>query len=264
VRVDAAALRLCDAAERPFDVAVIAGSGLSDALADRIERSVRIPYHELQDAPLGRIAGHRGEAIVGTWAGRSLAAFAGRVHLYQGYSAYEVTYFVRLAAVAGVKTLVLTNAAGGLNPAYSPGDLMIISDQINLTGTAPSDASDTENPFVSMIDAYSPRLRALAQSNAPAPAPQCGVYAGVHGPAYETPAEARRLRTMGADAVGMSTVLETIAARRLGLDVFGVSLITNVLGTGEEISHDAVLSASRAGSERMARLIEALLREPIA
>jgi purine-nucleoside phosphorylase len=259
--LDRAASRLREAANGALEVAVVLGSGLADAAIERIENGVTIPYATLPGAPQAktRIGGHRGEAIVGTWASRRVVAFAGRVHLYQGYSGYEIAYFVRLAAAAGIKTLVLTTAAGGLNPAYRVGDLMILSDQINATGTSSVDASAAENPFVPMIDAYSPRLREIALANQTNEHLRCGVFAGVRGSAYETPAEARWLRTMGADAVSMSMVLETIAARALGLDVFGVSLIANVLDASNDTNHHDVLAAAKASSRRLATLIEHVL-----
>jgi len=260
---DLAVARLREAADGALEVAVVLGSGLADAAIERIENGVTIPYAALPGAPQAqtRIAGHRGEATVGTWARRRVVAFAGRVHLYQGYSGYEVAYFVRLAAAAGVKTLVLTSAAGGLNPGLRVGDLMILSDQINATGASSIDASAAENPFVPMIDAYSPRLREIALGNQSREHLRCGVYAGVRGPAYETPAEARLLRIIGADAVGMSMVLETIAARALGLEVFGVSCIANMLDAGADTNHHDVLASAKSGSPRLATLIEHVLRE---
>jgi purine-nucleoside phosphorylase len=256
-KIDLAAAALREAAGGSIDVAVVLGSGLADAVYERIA-GVSIAYNKLAGAPESSIAGHRGEAIVGTWGGRRVVAFAGRVHLYQGYTARRVTYFVRLAAAAGAKIVILTNAAGGLNPAFTAGDLMLISDQLNLTGEA-SSGIDTSNPFVPMIDAYAPRLRALALRAAPAMLLRQGIYAGVRGPAYETPAEARLIRSMGADAVGMSTVLETIAARALGLEVLGISLITNVIAASVDVSHEEVLLAARAGSRQLARLLDGVL-----
>jgi purine-nucleoside phosphorylase len=261
-QLDLAASRLREAAGGALDVAVVLGSGLADAVIERIENGVKIPYAQLAGAPQSakRIAGHPGEAAIGTWAGRRVVAFAGRVHLYQGYSGYEVAYFVRLAAAAGVTTLVLTSAAGGLKPGFRVGDLMILSDQINATGASSLDANSPADPFVPMIDAYSPRLREIALRDHAREHVRCGVFAGVRGPAYETPAEARWLRSMGADAVAMSMVLETIAARALGLEVFGVSLIANLLGVGADAKHHDVLAAAQAGSHRLAELIEHVLQ----
>ncbi|GAC1299982.1 MAG: hypothetical protein NVSMB19_05610 [Vulcanimicrobiaceae bacterium] len=199
-------------------------------------------------------------AVAGRWAGRRVVAFAGRVHLYQGHTPADVVYLVCLAAASGAKTIVLTNAAGALHAAYAAGDVMLVTDHINLTGASPLDAARAD-AFVDMTDAYAPRLRALVRERAGAPHLREGVYAGVRGPHYETPAEAEALRRLGADAVGMSTVLETIAARSLGLEVLGLSLITNASGASSAVSHQDVLAAARAGSSRIADVVEATLAE---
>lgn len=170
-----------------------------------------------------------------------------------------MTYLVRLAAAAGATTLILTNAAGGLNAAYATGDIMLVADHINLTGVSPIDSA-LGDPFVGMNDAYAPHLRTIVRERAGDDRLREGVYAGVRGPQYETPAESEALRRLGADAVGMSTVLETIAARALDVDVLGLSLITNAIGAGEDVSHAAVLAESEASGERIARIIDATLR----
>jgi purine-nucleoside phosphorylase len=154
---------------------------------------------------------------------------------------------------------VLTNAAGGLNEAFARGDVMLISDHLNLTGATPLDPKRDEHPFLNMADAYAPHLRALAHAHSIDMTLRDGVYAGVRGPAYETPAESEALRRLGADAVGMSTVIEAIAARALGLDVLGISLITNTLGPDDAVSHEAVLATAREGGDRVALLIESVL-----
>lgn len=240
------------------------GSGLADAVAARIEGQ-RIPYAKL-DLPQSSIAGHPGYALAGRWAGNDVLVFAGRVHLYQGYDARAVTAHVRLAAELGIATLVVTNAAGGLNPAFEPGDLMLISDQINVTGTSPIDPKRDPRLFVDMNGAYAEhlrsrvrtaaRMRSRAASHA---ALREGIYAGLRGPAFETPAEAALLRAAGADAVGMSTVLETIAARTYGLEVLGISVITNVLNAAAGPAHGEVLSVAEAASQRLADAIESAL-----
>jgi purine-nucleoside phosphorylase len=251
-------MTLQEAAGGAIDVAVIFGSGLADAAVIHIQNAVTIPYTAIPELPQreARIAGHRGEAIVGIWHNRRVAAFCGRFHLYQGYSGFEVAALVRLAAASGAQRLVLTNAAGGLNAKYRVGDLMIITDQINLTGASPIDATTHENPFIPMTDAYAPRLRALVPAENGLHA---GTYVGVRGPAYETPAESRFLRTIGADAVGMSTVLETIAARALGLEVFGVSLITNTLDADTTVNHHEVLAVAKTGSRKLATVLERIV-----
>lgn len=252
-----AAARLTKCAGGPLETAVVLGSGLSEAVVAKLD-GVAIPYAKLDGAPKPVLAGHPGSAHVGLWGDRRVVAFAGRAHLYQGYRPREVTYFVRLAAAAGARTIVLTNAAGGLDESFVPGDLMLISDQLNLTGASPLEGARSTQPFVDMGEAYAPGLRAHAQSVAAARgiALREGVYAGVRGPQFETPAEIRMLRLLGADAVGMSTVLETIAARALGLEVLGISLISNA--TGGHVSHEDVLRVAHEGGERLATLLEAL------
>jgi purine-nucleoside phosphorylase len=238
-------------------MAIVLGSGLSEAVTERLDGAT-IPYSRLEGAPNMMLAGHPGVAHLGSWGRRCVIAFAGRPHLYQGFSAREVTYFVRLAAAAGAHTLVVTNAAGGIDETFVAGDLMLISDQINLTGATPLQGGPTPNPFVDMNEAYSPPLRAHALSVAAQRGVTLreGVYCGVRGPQFETPAEIRMLRALGADAVGMSTVLETIAARTLGMDVLGISLISNT--TGGHVSHDNVLRISKLGSGRLAEVLQAL------
>jgi len=252
-----AAARLQRRAGGPLDAAIVLGSGLSDAVRLRVEGST-IPYAKL-GLPQAAVPGHPGVAVVGQWNGKRVVAFAGRVHLYEGYSAHAITHAVRLAAKAGARTIVLTNAAGGLNEEFAPGDLMLVRDHLNLTGTSPIGPRHKPSPFVSMTDAYAPHLRTLAQANSARIALREGVYAGVTGPAYETPAEASALRRLGADAVGMSLVLETIAARAAGLEVLGISLISNAIGPEREVSHQEVLDVAHAGGDRIALLIEGVL-----
>lgn len=243
------------AAGGPLDVAIVLGTGLSSALRDRFTCNV-ISYDKLLGFPVASLLGHAGEALVGTWQGKRVVAFAGRVHLYQGFSPQQVTVNVRLARAAGARCVVLTNAAGALNTAFAPGDLMLVSDHINLTGRNPLIGAPMENPFVDMMDAYSPRLRELFRAGATAEDRlREGVYAGLLGPNYETPAEAAYLRTIGADAVGMSTVLETISARALGLGVLGVSMITNIVAA-PDTKHSDVTNVAAASAPRLATLLE--------
>jgi len=243
-----------------IDIAVVLGSGLSELLggeewAERVPFN-RVPYAEI-GMPVAQLAGHAGHALVGRWHGKRVLAFAGRVHGYQGFEARDVTRNVTIAAEHGAKTLLLTNAAGALNPEFKAGDLMVIADHINLSGMNPLVGSGLSNPFINMTDAYNPELRKLAHSLDQAL--QEGVYAGLLGPTYETPAEARYLRMLGADAVGMSTVLETIAARARGLDVFGVSLITNTVAA-PETSHAEVTDVAKAAAPRLAGLLDGLVK----
>lgn len=246
------------AAGGPVDVAIVLGTGLSSALRDRFSFT-SIPYDKLLGMPVASLLGHAGEAMVGTWQGKRVVAFAGRVHLYQGFSPQQVTVNVRLARAAGARTVVLTNAAGALDATFTPGDLMLVSDHVNLTGRNPLIGMALDNPFVDMMDAYSSRLRELFRAGAePDDRLREGVYAGLLGPNYETPAEARYLRTIGADAVGMSTVLETIVARALGLGVLGVSMITNVVAA-PDTKHADVTNVAAACAPRLAGLLERFL-----
>jgi len=243
----------------PLEVAVVLGSGLSPALSEAFP-ATRIPYDQLLGIPVASLQGHAGEALVGRWHGRRVVAFAGRVHLYQGFSPQQVVANVRIAHAAGAKLVIITNAAGALNPEFAPGDLMLIEDHINLTGRNPVVGAWLANPFVDMLDAYSPRLRAIAKSVARSEHRKLreGVYAGLLGPNYETRAEAHYLRTIGADAVGMSTVLETIYARSVGMEVLGLSLITNVVGS-PDTSHGEVLTQALASAPRFAELLDSVL-----
>ena len=263
-RVEAAAELLREKAGGELDCAIVLGSGFGAVLRERIDGTT-LAYKKIDGMPLPGVAGHAGEAHIGRLHGRRVVAFSGRFHLYEGRATDEVVYPVIAAAHAGARTFVLTNAAGGVNPEFRAGDLMLIADQLNLTGTSPLIGAGllpgAQARFVDMVDAYSPALRELARHMAAeyTIALREGVYAGLAGPAYETPAEARYVRSIGADAVGMSTVLETIAARALGREVVGFSLITNVHGTGSPTSHEEVLAASAAAAENVARMIEGIV-----
>ncbi len=243
------------AAGGPIDIAIVLGSGLSNALAAHADFT-SITYDRLLGIPVAPLAGHAGAALIGTMHGKRVVAFAGRVHMYQGFSAAQVTVNVRLAHAAGAKTLILTNAAGALNDAYAPGDLMLLSDHINLTGANPLTGARLDNPFTDMMHAYDPTLRGIARDVAGAdPKVREGVYAGLLGPSYETPAEARYLRGIGADAVGMSTVLETILGRTFGMSVLACSLITNVVGA-PETTHAEVMHEANLAGPRLAAIID--------
>jgi purine-nucleoside phosphorylase len=263
-RLDEAADYLRSKAGGSLDCAIVLGSGFGGALRERIDGTT-VPYKKIEGMPEPGVAGHAGEARIGTLHQRRVVAFSGRFHLYEGRATDEVIYPILTAAHAGAKTIVLTNAAGGVNPDYVAGDLMLIADQINLTGTSPLIGADLlpgqDARFIDMLDAYDPHLRELARHMAAeyGIVMHDGVYAGLTGPAYETPAEARWLRTIGADAVGMSTVLETIAARALGCTVVGFSLITNVHGIGATTSHEEVLEASARSADNVARMIEGIV-----
>ena len=250
-------------------IAVVTGSGLG-ALGDALTEAQAIPFDNIPDFPRATVEGHRGELCFGVLRGKPVCVVRGRVHYYEGYTQQQVTFYVRVLRALGVRTLVLTNAAGGLNPDYAPGQLMLIADHINLVGMAghnplrgPND--DTLGPrFPSMNPAYDPALRTLAKQVAQALRLMLreGVYAAVGGPSFETAAELRALRLLGADAVGMSTASECIAAVHIGMAVLGLSLITN-LATGEPATerftadelHHEVLTASAAAVPKMIELI---------
>jgi purine-nucleoside phosphorylase len=251
------------------EVGIVLGSGLG-GMADRIEDPVIIPTSELQAGgaglaswPLASAPGHAGRLILGRLSGRPVVCLQGRFHLYEGHPPALVVQPVLLMGELGARVIVLTNAAGGIEPSFGPGTLMAIRDHLNLTGLNPlvGPNDDSVGPrFPDLIDAWSPRLRRLLQEAAAASGVVLaeGVYAGLLGPNYETPAEVRMLRTLGADAVGMSTVLEAIAARWAGLEVCGISLITNHAAgiTDEPIAHEDVLRIGAEAGTRLAPVLE--------
>ncbi len=247
------------------EVAMVLGSGLGD-YANRLEEAVAIPYAEIPHMPVSGVSGHAGNLVVGTWADKRVAAMQGRAHLYEGCSPHEVVFGVRLMASLGAKTLIVTNAAGGISSELAPGDLMAITDQLNLTGTSsligPIDGREGER-FVDMSAAFDPALVEAASEVAKALGFELrrGVYAGLLGPAYETPAEVRMLASLGADAVGMSTVLEVLAARHLGLRVAGISCISNLAAgiAKGPLSHAEVKETAGRVRSRFEALLSGLL-----
>lgn len=245
-------------------VAVVAGSGLG-GLAALVEDAVSIGYEELPGVPKApHVVGHAGRLVCGTLAGVPACVFAGRVHAYQGVSARDAAFTARLASALGADTLIVTNAAGGVSEEYSAGDIVLLSDQVNMTGDSPLvgwPGPPGGNPFVPMRDAFDPELRRRALEAAAdvgVPLQPQGVYFGLLGPAYETPAEVEMLKRLGADLVGMSTVAEVIAARALGLRVLGLSLVTNV-AAGAHLSHTEVLEAGRVAADNLERLVIGIL-----
>jgi purine-nucleoside phosphorylase len=235
-----------------FDVALVMGSGwlpAADALGEPV---AELPVTELPGFAPPAVEGHAGRIRAVEVGGRRALVFLGRTHLYEGHGVDPVVHGVRTALAAGVRTVVLTNAAGGLRPERQRvGEPVLISDHLNLTGANPL----TGARFLDLTEAYSARLRALAKEIDPGLAE--GVYAAFRGPAYETPAEIRMLRTMGADLIGMSTVLETIAAREGGAEVLGISLVTNVAAglSDQPLDHEEVLAAGKAAAARMGTLL---------
>ena len=246
------------------EAAIILGSGLSSIVPNDGET---IPYSEFKELPQPSVPGHVGQFALAKIDNKNAIFAQGRVHLYERHSAHDVTEHIRILATAGIKQLILTNAAGSLNPNFKPGSWMMIADQLNLTGTSPlflwrqasSPASEAAPNFLDMTDAYSLRLRKNFRNAAAKIDIKLheGVYAGVLGPQYETPAEVKMLRSLGADAVGMSTVLETIQARALGLEVAGFSCLTNLAAglSKEKLSHEEVLQIGKSASTDFARLL---------
>lgn len=246
-------------------VAVILGSGLGE-LAQSISDAACIPYEQIPFFAPATVEGHRGELVIGQLGSRDIALMNGRLHYYEGYSLQQVTFPIRVLKELGCNTLIITNAAGGLNPAFSVGDLMLITDHINLPGFAGnSPLYGPNNPalgerFPDMHNAYDRDLRRLATDAAAhlGFVLREGIYAMLGGPAFETPAEVRFLRSLGADAVGMSTAAEVVVARHGGQRVLGVSMISNVLSAdpdAPEVNHEEVLAAGAAAVKRLAPLI---------
>ncbi len=265
--IDAARLIQSQTALRP-KTGIVLGSGLG-AFADSLTHAVRIPYSAIPGFPVSTAVGHAGELVIGTLGadgtGTDLAVMSGRFHLYEGYSAREVTSGIRLFRELGIERVVLTNAAGGINLGFAKGALVLISDHINLQGANPlvGPATDEGPRFPDMTEAYSTPLREMARETAgQLGITVCeGVYAAVLGPSYETPAEIRFLKTVGADLVGMSTVAETIAANHMGLEVLGISCVTNVAAglSGEKLNHREVLEIGCQVSGKFLKLLTALL-----
>ena len=240
-------------------VAIVLGSGLSEVARSLIPTEP-IPYSEIEGLPAPTAGSHEGALYAGDLDGVETLAFAGRLHLYEGHQVSTVVRTVRVAAEAGCDTIVLTNAAGGIAPNIEVGGLALISDHLNLTGTNPLlGHTDADTRFLDLTEVYDAHLRALARSVDPTL--EEGVYAGLVGPVYETPAEVRMLRAMGADLVGMSTVLEAIEARRLGLRVLGLSLVTNAAAglSAKTLEHAEVSAAGRAASARLAELLRGVI-----
>jgi purine-nucleoside phosphorylase len=232
-------------------LAIVLGSGLG-GFADELSNPTTIPYADIPGWPRSTAIGHAGKLVFGGMGGVPVAALAGRAHLYEGYSPAQVTFGVRVLGLLGVKTLVLTNAAGGINLAFERGGLVLISDHINLQGVNPLAGPNDESMgprFPDMSDAYSARLRGIAVSTAAELGIVLGqgVYAALAGPSYETPAEIQYLRVIGADLVGMSTVPEVIVANHMGMSVLAISCVTNMAAgiLPQKINHDEVIETGR-------------------
>jgi purine-nucleoside phosphorylase len=252
-------------------LAIILGSGLGN-FATQVEDATTIEYGEIPGWPLSTVEGHSGKLVVGTIGGVSVAVMQGRVHAYEGYSMNEVTFPMRVLGLLGCTALIVTNAAGGINKSYGEGTLVAISDHINLTGSNAALGRNeprfgvkkgTGQRFFDMSAAYSPKLRELAHAEAKRqkiPLPE-GVYLAVLGPSYETPAEIRAFRVLGADLVGMSTVHEVIVARHMGIEVLGLSLVTNMAAgvLDQPINHEEVMEIGRRVEAQFTSLVKALV-----
>ena len=249
------------------ETGIILGTGLGH-LADEITDKIEIPYEQIPHFPLSTVEGHSGKLIFGELGGKEVLAMQGRFHYYEGYDMKQVTFPVRVFKAMGVKTLFVSNAAGGMDPNFKVGDIMIITDHINLFPEHPLRGKNHEElgtRFPDMSEAYSPRLIAKANEIAERNGikVQHGVYVGTSGPTFETPAEYRYFRRIGGDAVGMSTVPEVIVARHADMEVFAISVITDlgVEGIVEKCSHEDVQKAANAAQPLMTRIMQELVTE---
>jgi purine-nucleoside phosphorylase len=247
------------------DVAIVLGSGLGD-FAEGLTDATAIPYGDIPHWPASAVIGHAGKLVVGTLVGKRVAALSGRAHFYEGHDLRTVTFATRVMWLLGIKTLILTNAAGGINTSFKPGTLMVIDDHINLLGSNPLVGPNEDRfgfRFPDMTEVYSVRLRGIADEAARARgvAVAHGVYVAVHGPSYETPAEIRFLRTIGADAVGMSTVPEALVARQMRMEVLGISCITNPAAgvLPKPLHHDEVMEVARRVKGEFSSLLEGIV-----
>lgn len=260
----AAAFVLSRTKLRP-QIGLVLGSGLG-AFAEDLTDAVRIPYADIPSFPRSTAVGHAGQLVIGKSANVPVAVMQGRVHLYEGYSAAEAAFPTRVLGRMGIRALVLTNAAGGINAAYGQGALVMLRDHINLQGQNPLTGPNDErfgHRFPDMTHVYAKRLREIALEEAKklSISPHDGVYAALAGPSYETPAEIRFLRTIGADLVGMSTVPEAIAARHMGMDLLAISCVTNMAAgtTDQPLDHEEVLEVGRRVMGQFIALLRAVL-----
>ncbi|MDN4527317.1 purine-nucleoside phosphorylase [Fictibacillus fluitans] len=248
------------------EIGLILGSGLGE-LADEIENAVQIDYSEIPHFPVSTVEGHAGKLVIGTLNGKTVLAMQGRFHFYEGYSMQEVTFPVRVMKGLGVKLLVVTNACGGMNPEFSAGDLMIINDHLNMTGANPligPNESELGPRFPDMSTAYTPELVQFTKETASSLGinVQEGVYAGITGPTYMTKAELRMLRTVGGDAIGMSTVPEVIVASHMGLKVIGISCITDmaIADELEPLTHEQVVAVANRTKPKFINLVKEIVK----
>jgi purine-nucleoside phosphorylase len=249
------------------EIGLILGSGLG-VLADEIEEPIKIPYNEIPEFPVSTVEGHEGQLVIGTLQGKHVIAMQGRFHYYEGYSLEKVTFPVRVMKELGVKSLIVTNAAGGVNESFSPGDLMVITDHINNTGTNPLIGPNDPKQgvrFPDMSTAYNKTYIDLAKKVAEKLniSLKEGVYVGNTGPSYETPAEIRMLRTVGGDAVGMSTVPEVIVARHSNMEVLGISCISNMAAgiLDQPLTHDEVIETTEKVKADFLTFVKEIVKE---
>lgn len=247
------------------ETAIILGSGLGD-FAEKIN-GIKIGFGEIPGFAASSVAGHAGKLIIGEFEGKQVLAMQGRFHFYEGHSLEKVIYPIRIMKLLGIKNLIVTNAAGGVNKDYKPGDLMIINDHINFLGTNPLMGKNIDEfgpRFPDMSKAYNPELIEVAYNSAKSLnlKLQTGVYAAVCGPSYETPAEIKMLRTFGADAVGMSTVPEVIAANHAGIKVLGISCITNMAAgiLDQPLNHEEVIETSNMVKDQFINLVSDIIK----
>lgn len=264
-RIDSALAAIRQRTSAAPELGLVLGSGLGD-FCDRLESRTEVPFGRIPGFPLPTVEGHAGAFVFGTYRGRSLVALRGRIHYYEGFTQQELTLPVRVMAKLGVRTVILTNAAGGVNLDYRPGTLMLIADHINFSGQNPLMGPNLDQfgpRFPDMSDVYTKALRErlkplAAQAGIPL---REGVYVMYSGPSYETPAEIRMFRALGGDAVGMSTVPEAIAARHAGLQVMGVSCITNMAAgiLPQPLSHAEVVETAGRVKAEFTRLLELMI-----
>ena len=253
-------------------IGLVLGSGLG-SLADAVENPDVIPYGDIPHWPVGTVAGHSGRLLIGTLEGKTVLVMQGRAHFYEGFTPQQITFPVRVMKLLGIDTYLVTNAAGGMNPSFKAGDLMLIRDHINIPGMAGNNPLRGPNVdefgprFPDMTEAYTPALRQLAHKVAAASeiTLQEGVYAFVSGPNYESPAELRYLTGIGADAVGMSTVPSVLVARHAGMRILGVSTITNLAlpdpPPGQETTHEEVMETGRIVIPKLTALLRGVLAD---
>ncbi|KKB38393.1 purine-nucleoside phosphorylase [Bacillus thermotolerans] len=266
VNIQEAADFLREKGSKQPSIGLILGSGLG-VLADEIEEAEKVAYEDIPHFPVSTVEGHAGQLVFGTLAGKEVAAMQGRFHYYEGYSLDQVTFPVRVMKALGIETIIVTNAAGGVNESFSPGDLMIITDHINNMGGNPligPNDKDLGVRFPDMSEAYSKRLRQLAKETAETIglAVKEGVYMANTGPIYETPAEVRLARVLGSDAVGMSTVPEVIVARHSGIEVLGISCISNMAAgiLDQPLTHDEVIETTEKVRADFLRYVKEIIK----